>query len=81
MRKLQQVVIAAVAAGGLSAIGAGAGTAYAHGGGGLEVNDLYRPYQECSPQTAAEGSIPIGVLGLAQTLHTTCGQFNNAFTG
>ncbi|MER6073191.1 hypothetical protein ACWC2T_22955 [Streptomyces sp. NPDC001393] len=80
MRKLQQVVIAAVAAaGGLSAVGAGAGTAYAHGG--LEVNDLYRPYQECSPQTVAENDLPIGVLGLAQTLDTTCGQFNNAFTG
>ncbi|AOR34215.1 hypothetical protein BFF78_26995 [Streptomyces fodineus] len=79
MRKLQHVVIAAVAAaGGLSAIGAGAGTAYAHGG--LEVNDLYRPYQECSPQTVAENDLPIGVLGLAQTLDTTCGQFNNAFT-
>ncbi|AKJ13095.1 hypothetical protein FB563_4000 [Streptomyces puniciscabiei] len=82
MRKLQQVVIAAVAAaGGLSAIGAGAGTAYAHERGGLEVNDLYRPYQECSPQTVAENDLPIGVLGLAQTLDTTCGQFNNAFSG
>ncbi|MEU6772671.1 hypothetical protein [Streptomyces sp. NPDC046759] len=79
MRKLQQVVIAAVAAaGGLSAIGAGAGTAYAHG---VEVNDLYRPYQECSPQTVAENDIPVGVLGFAQTLDTTCGQFNNAFNG
>lgn len=81
MRKLQQVVIAAVAAaGGLSAVGGAAGIAYAHAGG-LEVNDLYRPYQECSPQTVADGNLPIGVLGLAQTLETTCGQFNNAFTG
>ncbi|MEV5879341.1 hypothetical protein AB0L75_34985 [Streptomyces sp. NPDC052101] len=80
MRKLQQVVIAAAAAGGLVGVGAGAGTAYAHGRG-VEVNDLYRPYQECSPQTVADGSLPVGVLGLAQTLDTTCGQFNNAFTG
>ncbi|MBV7699297.1 hypothetical protein [Streptomyces sp. TRM70350] len=79
MRKLQQVVIAAVAAGGLSAVGAGAGTAFAHDGG-LEANDLYRPYQECSPQTVAETDLPVGVLGLAQTFDTTCGQFNNAFT-
>ncbi|EST25055.1 hypothetical protein AV521_30800 [Streptomyces sp. IMTB 2501] len=80
MRKLQQVVIAAVAAGGLAGVGAGAGTAYAHGRG-VEVNDLYRPYQECSPQTVADGSLPVSVLGLSQTLDTTCGQFNNAFTG
>ncbi|MER5545679.1 hypothetical protein ACWDBD_37875 [Streptomyces sp. NPDC001118] len=80
MRKLQQVVIAAVAAGGLAGVGAGAGAAYAHGRG-VEVNDLYRPYQECSPQTVADGSLPVSVLGLSQTLDTTCGQFNNAFTG
>ncbi|MEU1008486.1 hypothetical protein ACIP4Y_01370 [Streptomyces sp. NPDC088810] len=80
MRKLQQVVIAAVAAGGLTAIGAGtaiAGTS----DGGLQVNDLYRPYQECSPQTVSENDIPVAVLGLADTMDTTCGQYNNAFTG
>lgn len=79
MRKLQQVVIAAVAAGGLSAVGVGAGTAFAHDNG-PEVSDLYRPYQECSPQTVAENDVPIGVLGLGQTFDTTCGQFNHAFT-
>jgi hypothetical protein len=85
MRKLQQAMIAAaVAAGGLSAIGAGAGTAYAHGHGHdsvPKVAEHYRPYQECSPQTVAEGDLPIGVLGLSETFDTTCGQFNNAFTG
>ncbi|MFF9085560.1 hypothetical protein ACF1BE_03870 [Streptomyces sp. NPDC014991] len=84
MRKLQKVVIAAVAAaGGLSAIGAGAGTAVAAdtSDGGPQVANLYRPYQECSPQTAIENDIPIAVLGLAGTLDTTCGQFNNAFNG
>ncbi|WP_225822747.1 hypothetical protein [Streptomyces naphthomycinicus] len=81
MRKLQKVVIAAVAAaGGLSAIGAGTATADTAGGGQL-VTDLYRPYQECSPQTVSENDIPIGVLGLADTMDTTCGQYNNAFTG
>jgi hypothetical protein len=81
MRKFQQVVIAAaVAAGGLSA--GGAGTAAADtSDGGLQVNNLYRPYQECSPQTVAENNVPIGVLGLATTMDTTCGQFNTAFTG
>ncbi|MEU6259086.1 hypothetical protein ACFY1L_23090 [Streptomyces sp. NPDC001663] len=85
MRKLQQAMIAAaVAAGGLSAIGAGAGTAYAHGHGhdsAPKVAEHYRPYQECSPQTVAENDIPIGVLGLSETFDTTCGQFNNAFSG
>lgn len=83
MRKLQQAMIAAaVAAGGLSAIGAGAGTAYAHGHDSApKVAEHYRPYQECSPQTVAENDIPIGVLGLSETFDTTCGQFNNAFSG
>ena len=87
MRKLQQAMVAAaVAAGGLSVIGAGAGTAYAHGHGHVrdtkpKVTEQYRPYQECSPQTVADGDLPIGVLGLSETFDTTCGQFNNAFTG
>jgi hypothetical protein len=87
MRKLQQPMIAAaVAAGGLSVIGAGAGTAYAHGHGHghdakPKVTEHYRPYQECSPQTVSENDIPIGVLGLSETFDTTCGQFNNAFSG
>ncbi|WP_030345289.1 hypothetical protein [Streptomyces sp. NRRL S-1022] len=80
MRKFQQVVIAAVAAGGLSAIGAGTAIA-ATSDGGPQVNDLYRPYQECSPQTVSENDIPVAVLGLADTMDTTCGQYNNAFTG
>ncbi|MEU9121272.1 hypothetical protein AB0C96_15700 [Streptomyces sp. NPDC048506] len=79
MRKLQQVVIVA-AAGGLSAIGAGAGAAYAHGGG-PRVVDNFRPYQECSPQTVLDANFPIGVLAAPQTWGTTCGQFNHAFTG
>ncbi|MEU6666366.1 hypothetical protein [Streptomyces sp. NPDC046727] len=79
MRKLQQVVIAAVAAGGLSAIGAGTATADT-AEGPVSVTDLFRPYQECSPQTVAENDVPIGVLGLAGTSDTACGQFNNAFT-
>ncbi|MER5200017.1 hypothetical protein ACWD3J_41705 [Streptomyces sp. NPDC002755] len=81
MRKFQQVVIAAaVAAGGLSAVGAGTAVADTHDNG-PRVQDVYRPYQECSPQTVSENDIPIGVLGLGQTLDTTCGQYNKAFTG
>ncbi|KOG16131.1 hypothetical protein [Streptomyces viridochromogenes] len=78
MRKLHQVMIVAAAAGSLSAIGAGTGVAYESG---PTVSDLYRPYQECSPQTVGEADIPIAVLGLSETFDTTCGQFNNAFTG
>ncbi|GAA3843933.1 hypothetical protein GCM10022403_089870 [Streptomyces coacervatus] len=45
-----------------------------------KATEHYRPYQECSPQTVADGDLPIGVLGLSETFDTTCGQFNNAFT-
>ncbi len=83
MRKLQKAMIAAaVAAGGLSAVGAG--TAYAHGYGyddAPKPTEHFRPYQECSPQTAAEGDLPVSVLGLSETFDTPCGQFNKAFTG
>jgi hypothetical protein len=81
MRKFQQAMIAAVAAGGLSAIGAGmgAGTAYAKDST-PEITDLFRPYQECSPQTVAANDLPVAVLGLAETYDTSCGQYNNAFT-
>lgn len=80
MRKLQKVVIAAVAAGGLSAIGAGTATAETYGAE-PQASDLYRPYQECSPQTVSENNVPIPVLGLADTLGVNCHQYNNAFTG
>ncbi|MFG2359662.1 hypothetical protein [Streptomyces sp. NPDC048521] len=81
MRKFQQVVIAAaVAAGGLTAVGAGTASADTYDNG-PQVSDLYRPYQECSPQTVSENDIPIGVVGIGQTMHTTCGQYNSAFTG
>jgi len=80
MRKFQQAaMIAAVAAGGLSAIGVGVGTAHAQDNK-PEVTDLYRPYQECSPQTVAANDLPVALLGLAETYDTSCGQYNNAFT-
>jgi hypothetical protein len=89
MRKLQKAMIAAaVAAGGLSTIGAGAAYAHGHGHGHgrahgdisiPKVADQYRPYQECSPQTVASGDLPIGILANSETFDTTCGQFNNAF--
>ncbi|MFJ6750263.1 MULTISPECIES: hypothetical protein [unclassified Streptomyces] len=80
MRKLQQVALIAAAAGGLSAIGVGVGTASAHDAAGPRANDVFRPYQECSPQTVVENNLPVGVLAVPQTWGTTCGQFNHAFT-
>ncbi|WP_046727331.1 hypothetical protein [Streptomyces humi] len=81
MRKLQQVVIAAVAAaGGLSAVGATPAVADSYDSGPT-VSNQYRPYQECSPQTVSENDVPVAVLGLADTLDTTCGQYNQAFAG
>ncbi|MFB7634154.1 hypothetical protein ACFC0M_24855 [Streptomyces sp. NPDC056149] len=78
MRKIQKVMLVAAAASGLTAIGAGAGTAYAHGGARQHV-DLFRPYQECSPQTVADANLPLGLLAVPETWGTTCGQFNHAF--
>ncbi|MEW2626043.1 hypothetical protein [Streptomyces sp. NPDC048106] len=82
MSKFQQAVLAAaVAAGALSAIGAGAGTAVADShDNGPHVTNPYRPYQECSPQTVLENDIPVGVLGLGHTMDTTCNQHNNPST-
>ncbi|WP_371556073.1 hypothetical protein [Streptomyces longwoodensis] len=74
------MIAAAVAAGGLSAVGAGTAAAVP-ADNGHQALDIYRPYQECSPQTVSENDIPVPVLGLAQTLDTTCGQYNDAFTG
>ncbi|AJT67009.1 hypothetical protein [Streptomyces chattanoogensis] len=81
MRKLQQVaIVATAAAGGLSVISAGAGTAYA-GGHEPKVKPIFRPYQECSPQTFAQAKFPIdALLGASANFDTTCGQFNHAFT-
>ncbi|MGD3108316.1 hypothetical protein [Streptomyces sp. YGL11-2] len=79
MRKLQQVMLVAAAAGSLSAIGAGAGTAYAHDGAKARANDVFRPYQECSPQTFAAANFPFGVLAVPETEGFACGQFNHAF--
>ncbi|KIZ18873.1 hypothetical protein [Streptomyces natalensis] len=80
MRKFQQVVIVTAAAGSLSAIGAGAGTAYADGNAGHHgKGGMFRPYQECSPQTLVDNNLPFGVLNVPNTFGTNCAQFNHAF--
>ncbi|MEU6279030.1 hypothetical protein [Streptomyces sp. NPDC047028] len=78
MRKLQQVVIAAVAvAGGLSAVGAAPAMADGYGSE-PQATTTYRPYQECSPQTVSENDVPVPVLGYAGTVNTNCRQYNIA---
>ncbi|MGW1378199.1 hypothetical protein ACWD6P_28555 [Streptomyces sp. NPDC002446] len=50
--------------------------------GPREQNNLFRPYQECSPQTLLDADLPIGVLAAPQTSGITCTQANtqaNAF--
>lgn len=82
MSKFRQVVIVAAAAGSLSAIGAGAGTAYADGNSGHHGKGLFRPYQECSPQTLLDANVPVGVLNTPETHGFSCTQANtqaNAF--
>lgn len=44
-----------------------------------EQNNLFRPYQECSPQTVLQANIPIALLGDSKTQGDTCTQVNNAF--
>ncbi|MFI6769517.1 hypothetical protein [Streptomyces sp. NPDC050355] len=47
-----------------------------------DQNNLFRPYQECSPQTLLDADLPIGVLANPQTRGITCTQNNtqaNAF--
>ncbi|WP_031522897.1 hypothetical protein [Streptomyces sp. NRRL F-5123] len=44
-----------------------------------EQNNLFRPYQECSPQTVLQANIPIALLGESTTQGDTCTQVNNAF--
>ncbi|MFJ8671687.1 hypothetical protein [Streptomyces sp. NPDC093589] len=47
-----------------------------------DQNNLFRPYQECSPQTLLDANVPVGVLAAPQTRGLTCTQANtqaNAF--
>ncbi|TJZ42822.1 hypothetical protein FCH28_33560 [Streptomyces piniterrae] len=47
-----------------------------------DQSGLFRPYQECSPQTLLNFDLPVGLLGAAQSFGTACTQENtqaNAF--
>ncbi|MFI6683142.1 hypothetical protein [Streptomyces sp. NPDC050485] len=40
-------------------------------------NNLFRPYQECSPQNLLNANLPVAVLAGAETKGVSCGQGNN----
>ncbi|MGD3108310.1 hypothetical protein [Streptomyces sp. YGL11-2] len=47
-----------------------------------EQNNLFRPFQECSPQTLLDANVPIGLLATPETRGFSCTQDNtqaNAF--
>ncbi|AIR98488.1 hypothetical protein [Streptomyces glaucescens] len=46
-------------------------------GGPVHQNILFRPYQECSPQTLLDANIPVAVLAAAQTRGVDCTQANS----
>ncbi|GGW37710.1 hypothetical protein GCM10010503_12180 [Streptomyces lucensis JCM 4490] len=39
--------------------------------------NLFRPYQECSPQTLLDANVPVGLLGAAETHGVECTQANS----
>ncbi|WP_329300164.1 hypothetical protein [Streptomyces sp. NBC_00659] len=39
--------------------------------------NLFRPYQECSPQTLLDANVPIALLGSSQTRGVECTQANS----
>ncbi|MET7732362.1 hypothetical protein ABZT02_13445 [Streptomyces sp. NPDC005402] len=40
-------------------------------------NNLFRPYQECSPQTVLDANVPVAVLAASQTRGVECTQANS----
>lgn len=40
-------------------------------------NNVFRPYQECSPQTLLDANVPIAVLAASQTRGVDCTQANS----
>ncbi|AJT67002.1 hypothetical protein T261_5376 [Streptomyces lydicus] len=46
------------------------------GGGMQDQNNLFRPYQECSPQSLLDANVPVGLLAAPQTSGVHCTQAN-----
>jgi hypothetical protein len=43
----------------------------------VEQNNLFRPYQECSPQNLLNANLPVALLAAAETKGVNCGQGNS----
>ncbi|MEW1779146.1 hypothetical protein [Streptomyces sp. NPDC086777] len=46
-------------------------------GGPVEQNNLFRPYQECSPQSLLDANVPVALLAASQTRGVDCTQANS----
>ncbi|MEU1704172.1 hypothetical protein ABZ478_02050 [Streptomyces sp. NPDC005706] len=46
-------------------------------GGPVTQSNLFRPYQECSPQNLLDANVPIALLAAAQTRGVDCTQANS----
>ncbi|MFF9085567.1 hypothetical protein ACF1BE_03905 [Streptomyces sp. NPDC014991] len=46
-------------------------------GGPVTQSNLFRPYQECSPQTLLDANVPIALLAASETKGVDCTQANN----
>src|SRR4051812_39697006 len=45
--------------------------------GPVDQNNLFRPYQECSPQNLLNANLPVALLAAAETKGVNCGQANS----
>ncbi|MER6046748.1 hypothetical protein K2224_39555 (plasmid) [Streptomyces sp. BHT-5-2] len=45
--------------------------------GPQDQNNLFRPYQECSPQSLLDANVPIGLLATPETRGFSCAQTNS----
>ncbi|WP_030345300.1 hypothetical protein [Streptomyces sp. NRRL S-1022] len=46
-------------------------------GAPVHQNNLFRPYQECSPQTLLDANIPVALLAASETRGVDCTQANS----
>ncbi|MEU1466451.1 hypothetical protein ABZ467_38895 [Streptomyces sp. NPDC005727] len=46
-------------------------------GGAVSQGNLFRPYQECSPQNLLDANVPVALLAAAQTRGVDCTQANS----
>ncbi|MFE0138582.1 hypothetical protein ACFWY6_44650 [Streptomyces sp. NPDC059037] len=52
--------------------------AYGHGqADALNQHNLFRPYQECSPQSLLDANLPVALLAAAETRGVDCTQANS----